>query len=66
MGHVKSIDIRGNPVGDEGVIAIIKGIPHLKSFMISETNCTNASAVAIVNGLPDIEMLWCEQNRVDG
>lgn len=35
MSHVKLIDIRGNPVGDDGVIAIIKGIPHLKSFMIS-------------------------------
>lgn len=54
MSHVKLIDIRGNPVGDEGVIAIIKGIPHLKSFMISETNCTNATALAIVDGLPEI------------
>jgi hypothetical protein len=35
MTHVKSIDIRGNSVGDEGVIFIIKGLPHLKSFMIS-------------------------------
>ncbi len=54
MTHVKSIDIRGNPVGDEGVIWIIKGVPHLKSFMISETKCTNLSAAAIVKGLPDI------------
>lgn len=35
MSHVRTIDIRCNNVGDEGVIAIIKAIPQLKSFMIS-------------------------------
>ena len=48
MMHVKSVDIRGNKVGDEGVIIITKGLPNLKSFMISETGCTNAAAKEIV------------------
>lgn len=35
MRHVKVVDIRGNRVGDEGITTIIRGLPHLKSFMIS-------------------------------
>lgn len=66
MLHLKSVDIRGNRVGDEGVIYLVKGLPHLKSLMISETGCTNRSARAVIDNMTDLEMFWCEQNRVDG
>lgn len=65
MSHVRTIDIRCNNIGDEGVIAIVKAIPQLKSFMISETKCTSLSASAIYTHLKDIEVLWCEQNYID-
>lgn len=51
------IDIRGNPVGDEGIVCIINGIPNLKGFLISDTNCTNITAKAIHEKLLHIETL---------
>lgn len=48
MSHLKSLDVRGNRIGDEGLLKIIDGIPLLKSLMISETNCTNVAALAII------------------
>ena len=65
MNYLKTIDIRGNKVGD-GIIKIIESIPTLKSFTISETGCTNLTAKAIIKYMHEIEMLWCEHNFIDG
>lgn len=35
MRHVRSVDIRGNRVGDEGVTHIAKGMPQLRALLIS-------------------------------
>lgn len=35
------MDIRGNKVGDEGVIKIVHGVPILKQLFVSETNLSD-------------------------
>jgi hypothetical protein len=35
------LDIRGNKVGDEGVIKIVHGVPTLKQLFVSETNLSD-------------------------
>lgn len=65
MKHIQVVDIRGNRVGDPGVIALVKGLNHLKSLMISETGCGNISARAIFESLKNLEILWAEHNNID-
>jgi hypothetical protein len=48
------------------VIALANGMVWLKGLMISETGCSNIAAAVIVDKMKDLEMLWCEQNRIDG
>ena len=38
-----TVDIRGNKINDKGIIKLIKGLPKLKSFFISETLASNES-----------------------
>lgn len=54
MGFLKAIDIRGNPVGDEGVLKIVNAIPLLKSLCISETKAGDHSGKAIAEGIKDL------------
>lgn len=41
MKHISVLDVRGNKIGDEGIIKLVEGIPTLKNFMMSETECGN-------------------------
>jgi hypothetical protein len=35
MNFLEAVDIRGNKIGDEGILIIVRAIPSLKSLMIS-------------------------------
>lgn len=35
MSFLTSVDIRGNKIDDRGIIKLVNGITHLKSFFIS-------------------------------
>ena len=54
MKHITTLDIRGNNVGNEGIVKLAEGLPQLRSFMISETKCGNIGAEAIINNLPNL------------
>ena len=51
MPFLIEIDIRSNPVGDDGIIKLVQGIPNLRKFMISETGLTDRGGKAIVEGV---------------
>lgn len=52
--HIKKLDIRGNKIGDEGVLIIVKSLSQLKDLLISETGCTNVALKGVLEGLPGI------------
>lgn len=54
MKHIKVLDIRGNNVYDDGIARIAEGLPNLRSFMMSETKCSNVGAQAIIDNLPNL------------
>ena len=41
MSFLISVDLRGNKIDDKGILKLINGIPHMKSFYISETLATD-------------------------
>ena len=60
LGHITTLDIRGNKITDEGIVKIIHSIPDLKSLMISECDATDKSGNEIADKLSSLEMLWSE------
>ena len=53
-------------MGDTGVELIIRGLPHLKSLMVSETGITDSSGRLVVDLMEKLEMFWAEHNKLSG
>lgn len=58
------MDIRGNRVGDSGVIVIARNLKTLREFYICETGATDRAIEVIVNSLKNMTLLWTESNQV--
>ncbi len=64
MSFLQVVDIRGNKIGDKGIIKIIQRIPNLKSFFISETLATDVVGEEVVRGLHMLEIFWSEHTKI--
>lgn len=54
MPFLVSVDIRGNKISDKGILKLIRGIPKMKSFFISETLATDLSGEEVADKLPEL------------
>lgn len=66
VSFIHSLDIRGNKIGDTGILYIVKGIPNLKNLFISETGATDKSVRHVAEKMDKLELFWAENNFISG
>eukprot|EP01045_Picozoa_sp_COSAG04_P007501 COSAG04_NODE_394_length_15124_cov_10.557005_7_plen_311_part_00 len=65
-GGLQELIVHDNPLGDAGVVALTKALPHtLKTLWLSATDCDNDGLVALAAALPALTRLrelYCCRN----
>lgn len=51
LNFIQTLDIRGNRIGDSGLIVIAAGLPKLKNLLISETEATDEGGRKIAESM---------------